>query len=348
MKPSELKLLAGFVVLSAILAYGINAFVERELLPNPNLNPEAEKGIYLEDERGFFDRFKEGPKSLLNGLPLAEGAVDYPIAVMIENFSTIRDRQQGLEKAAIVIESLTEGGITRFLAIFNGEPVEVIGPVRSARPYFVDWAEELQTAYVHIGGSNAALQQIRASDKILNVQEFSDHNIIWRHPKYEAPHNAFTSIDGITAYMKEQNYWRPLEESRFEFDEDSAQGTSASVLTIGFSPDKAYDVRYTFDPSDGLYARLNDGKPQGQIKPANILVQYTKQEVLDSEGRLAIQTLGTGKALIFTGGKMQEGLWEKNEGGVTQFLDAKGEKVKLKPGQTWIEVVPETALINYF
>lgn len=280
-----------------------------------------------------------------------------PVAVVIENYTPIRDQQDGLEEAALVYESLTEGGITRLLAIYDGRPVDKIGPVRSARPYFITWSSEYRAPFVHVGGSPAALANLKGNFRVLNIDEFSDSKTVWRDDDYLAPHNAYTSVDKIAKRMDKAGYYHPLNSERFPFKDPDTDSGDISLITIDFSI-KPYEVKYEYDPSDHRYTRYNGGEEHHSIKPMNIVIQYVETEVLDSIGRLRVQTHGAGNALVFRDGKVIEGTWEKDASinsedqranqSWTKFFDKNGDEIELNRGQTWIEVVPNERTVNYF
>ncbi len=306
--------------------------------------------------RGFF--VPSTNESALTGMNLERNTpVDKPIAVIVENYTPIRGQQAGLEEAAIVYESLAEGGITRLLAIFTSEPVDLIGPIRSARPYFVDWAQEYRAAFVHIGGSPASLEKLDNTDEVLDVEEKIGETTIWRNSKYLAPHNAYSSTDNVLEAMSKTRYKNKLNTPRFKFKDKAEIYGDIQVITIDFW-NQPYLVKYAFDTEDGLYERYNGGQRHGYIKPANIIVQYTTQEVIDDDLRRRIQTRGTGDALVFRDGEVIEAYWEKDasvntegqpvETTFTRFYDMEGNEIELNKGQTWIEVVPYGRAVNYF
>ncbi len=339
----------------------IGQLLKRNQLEQLQVKPLEEGAAY--DGQGHtlaedFALLSETHASYLNGSPIAKIAgTEQPIAVVVENYTPIRDEQSGLDKASIVYETLAEGGITRLLAIFDGVPVDRIGPVRSARPYFVDWASEYRAALAHVGGSSEALGDLKASSLIYNLDEFSDSTSIWRDNTYLAPHNAFTSTEKILKRLEKENYSHPLTKARFPFKDNDAQSGSISTITIDFSF-TPYAVKYVYDPTAHLYSRFNGGKAHHDLKPANVLVQFVDMEVLDDAGRLRLQTQGKGKAIVFRDGQAIEGTWEKDPSinsenpqapqAFTKFLDKNGKEIPLNRGQTWIEVVPNGRLVNYF
>ena len=325
------------------------------------VKPLDEKVVYEGAHREFKDDFLfllKAQPSNLNGAPVKQNVSRGQItAVVIENYTPIRDTQEGLEEAAIVYEAPTEGGITRLLAIYDGEPVDVIGPVRSARPYFIIWASEYRAAFVHVGGSQEAIDNLKTNFRVFNIDEFSDSETVWRNDEYLAPHNAFTSTGNVLMRLGKAQYSNPLKDKRFPFKDADSNPGDIRTITIDFSI-APYAVKYLYDASTNTYDRYNGGEKHHNIKPTNIVVQFADTEVLDDVGRLRIQTHGAGKALVFRDGKVIEGTWEKDSSinsddqqmdqSWTKFFDENGDEIELNKGQIWIELVPNGRTVNYF
>ena len=314
-------------------------------------------GIYRDFKEDFQFLFNSQP-SYLNGAPVKQNISRGQITTaIIENYTPIRDTQKGLEEAAIIYETPAEGGITRLLAIYTGDPVDAIGPIRSARPYFITWASEYRAGLAHVGGSQEALNNLKTNFRLFNIDELADNNVIWRNNKYLAPHNAFTSTSGMLNWINREKYYHPLTIKRFPFKEPDDDSGDIKTITIDFSTDP-YEVKYLYDDSTYTYERYNGGKKHHNIKPANIVIQFVNTEVLDDVGRLRIQTHGTGKSLVFRDGKVIEGTWEKDSSinsknqdmsqSWTKFFDKNGDEIELNRGQIWIEVVPNGRPVNYF
>ncbi len=325
------------------------------------IQPLDEGAIYDEIPHNIKEDFSlllNKQPSYLNGAPMDQDVGrGQPIAVIIENYTPIRSTQVGLEDAAVVYEVPAEGGITRLLAVYDGRPVEAMGPVRSARPYLITWASEYRAALIHVGGSPAALANLKGNFRVFNIDEFADYVTIWRNQKYLAPHNAFSSTANIYKRLNKDEYYHPLKTKRFPFKDPDEISGDISKITIDFSINP-YEVKYEYDETTRTYTRYNGGKPHHNIKPANIVVQFVDTEVLDDIGRLRIQTHGTGNALVFRDGKVIEGTWEKDasinsddqpvDQSWTKFFDKNGNEIALNRGQVWIEVVPNGRPVNYF
>jgi len=279
----------------------------------------------------------------------------YPVGVMIENLATIRP-QAGLVKANVVYEALVEGGITRFLAVFTlTESIDKIGPVRSARPYYIDWVKELNAMYAHVGGSPQAMSDIQTKG-VINLDQFYDPTNFWREKlKRPIEHNMFTSGRLLTLGLAGKD---ALTEGDFEpwvFKDDAALSERLDMtnpITIDFSS-ASYQVVYQYDRATNTYNRFQADQPHvdmdtnEQISPKNVLVQYVKTGLADAQ-RLTMETVGSGDALLFRDGQVIEGSWSKDSvNDRTLFTDASGEPMEFTSGQTWVEVVPDDRTVTY-
>jgi hypothetical protein len=320
----------------------------------PNLFQKSGGGFYfLETPAQNKDNTCVGcVRQFLNGSFVSpEKENIYPIAVMIDNHPDARPAY-GLSQADIVYEAEAEGGITRYLAIFaSGEKIEKIGPVRSARPYFVDWDKELSAVFIHCGGSPEALAKI-VKENIFGLNEFYNGDYFWRVKDYLAPHNIFISSDNLNKYLESKK----LTVGKFlkwNFKNDSPSGDEQNDIDIAFkSPD--FVVKWKYDKIKNEYTRYLGGelqKDEGneqEIKAKNIIIQYQKTEVLDKELRLKIDTLGSGKAVICLDGKCSLGECRKNNSSSrTRYYYENGEEAQFNGGKFWIETVRPGLQVNY-
>ncbi len=294
----------------------------------------------------------------------------YPLAVVIENQIDARP-QAGLAQANLVYEVEAEGGITRFLAVFASQSdIAKIGPVRSARPYLVDWAEELSALLVHCGGSPEALVKI-TQDDINDFDEFYHGGYFWRDISRPAPHNIYTSSANLTKYLQD-NKFTPLNKAvdpvRNKFlngasDTDLTGLTQGSFLSWKFKDDLALDLRsasstikiayrapdysveWRYNKKNNDYTRYLAGEVHRNesrqvIKAKNIIIEYVNAEVIDNELRLKMDNLGTGKAVVCLDGECQDGRWEKpTSTSRTRFYNRAGVEFEFNAGKTWVEVV---------
>lgn len=284
----------------------------------------------------------------LDGIVVDEEYADlFPVAVMVENMVSARP-QSGLREAGVVYEALAEGGITRFMAVYaTNEPISAIGPVRSARPYYLDWANEYGALYAHIGGSPQAIAEIK-SKGIFDLNQFFNSQYFWRDTKRAAPHNLYTSSEKLVFAQRDTDAPTSGDYASWTFKDDAAiadRPTDEKTIEIDFSS-FSYKVKYIYDRENNVYARTQAGEPHvdtagKQITPKNVVVQFTVTSLADNEGRLSMKTTGEGRAIIFRDGIATEGRWKKDDSeSRTVLLDADGKPIELNRGSTWIEIVP--------
>ena len=278
-----------------------------------------------------------------------------PLAVVIENHADARP-QSGLNKADVIYETLAEGGITRFLVIFLSEDSR-IGPVRSNRPYFLDWVSEYSAGYSHVGGSPQA-QQLVKSYKIKDLDQF-----FIGFPTYErvsnrsAPHNVYTTTTRLRTIASSRGYKGTANISSWLFTDleavESERGKKF-VLSLGFLGTFGYDVRWVYDRKSNSYSRFiggvkhTDAEDGKQVTAKTIVVQYSNVSPDSSgHGRVKIQTIGSGKVQVFKNGTVVSGTWrKKSRTDRTRFLDSSGKEISLNRGKIWIEVVPSGSQVS--
>lgn len=280
----------------------------------------------------------------------------YPVAVMIDNHGNARP-QSGLQTASVVYEALVEGGITRFMAVFDKSDVSQIGPVRSARPYFLQWLAEYDAAYAHAGGSPEALGELR-KDRIHDINGIGNAARAFRRDTSRpAPHNLYTSqqaLFGITKANKLQ--YADAQITAWAFSPTIADGgTAAKSVEMFFSgKSKPTQVTYTYDATKKLWLRSQAGQPhqdrltKAQIGVTNVVVQRVSSNIsVGEKGRLTMTVTGTGAAKLFQQGMVRNITWtKKDKEARTVFTEADGSPVLFLPGNTWVEVLPSDRTLN--
>lgn len=280
------------------------------------------------------------------------------VGVMIDNHPDARP-ESGLSKAKIVYEVPVEGGITRYFALFDSkQTVSEVGPVRSARAYFLDWLQEYGNAlYQHSGGSPEALGLIK-SRKIFDANEFFWGEYYWRDHEREAPHNLYTSSDNwqkiINQYANTSSLFTADKAWKFS---RSLGVTIANSSSIKIPYDDGYTVSWNYNSKELNYIRSINGREQkdkdgSPVIARNILVQITKVANIanDDKGRKALTTVGSGDAMIFKKGAVIYGTWKRNSFiGRTRFYGKDKKEVILAPGNTWVQVVPDdvNVVVNF-
>ena len=284
--------------------------------------------------------------SPLTGEKVADlAATKQPVtAIMIENSPDARP-QSGLKEAGVVYEAVAEGGITRFLTLHQQDKPGLIGPVRSLRMYYVDWLAPYNASVAHIGGSAAALAEIR-SGKYRDIDQFFNAGSYWRATDRYAPHNVYTNSEQMDALNKAKGYTESTFTGFTRIDAKPSATPTASTITINISG-PLYNTGYTYDKAANRYSRILAGVPhvdreKGQITPSVVVaLKVDMSRVFEDGYRESITTTGTGQAVIFQNGTATEVTWHKptREAQIT-FTDAAGKDVPLVRGQTWISAVP--------
>lgn len=292
---------------------------------------------------------KRPPKpvySPLTGIQVKDQAVaeQAVTAIMIENSPDARPHS-GLQQAGVVYEAIAEGGITRYLALYQESKPALIGPVRSLRLYFVDWLAPYQASVAHVGGSAEALRQVR-NGKYRDIDQFFNANSYWRANDRYAPHNVYTSFDRLDKLNKQKNFLTSKFESFARVDAKPSDKPDATNIKIDFSS-ALYNTSYRYNAKDNNYTRHLAGQPhkdreKGNITPSVIVaIRVNESTVMQDGAREKIDTTGNGKATVFQNGTAIEATWRKQSvESPLELLDANGKPIELVRGQTWIAAVP--------
>lgn len=271
-----------------------------------------------------------------------------PIAVMIDNDDKNALPHSGIKDAYMVYEMYVEGRATRFMALFKNTQAERIGPVRSSRHYFLDYALEHDAIYVHYGWSPKAITDIKALGvNNINGVQGADGNVFWRERKYKNDwHSAYTSTDKILARAVEKGYRTesaaaPLQMNPRDVDPNWPALTSLALPYAGF-----YKVSFEYDEESASYLRYLNGSPHvlydgAHLAAKNIIIMRVRVRSLgDGTDRQDIETVGRGEGYFLTMGKYLPITWEKpSRTGRTVYKNAAGEEIILNPGQTWVELI---------
>ncbi len=221
-----------------------------------------------------------------------EDQIERLYAVMVEN-SAEAWPLIGLADARLVFEAPVEGAIPRFMLVFDDkQEVDQIGPVRSARPYYVEWANGLDAMYAHVGGSPEGLQLIKTLG-VKDLNEFFWGQFFWRSTNRYAPHNVYTSIERLTeAYETREFDDQELEILfAYEQDADNDQRGEAQFISIPFSSiSSIYTAGWEYQKEQNQYQRYQRNDKQVEMDDAevfakNIIVVFSDISVIDDEGR---------------------------------------------------------------
>lgn len=265
-------------------------------------------------------------------------------AIMIENSPDARP-QSGVKQAGVIYEAIAEGGITRFLTLHQQDKPQLIGPVRSLRMYYVDWLAPYNASVAHIGGSAAALAEIR-NGKYRDIDQFFNAGSYWRATDRYAPHNVYTSFERLDALNRAKGFTESTFTGFPRTDGKPVETPNANNIQINFSG-AAYNTSYSYDKEGNRYHRSVGGAPHkdredGLITPSVVIaLKVDMHRVFEDGYREDIKVVGRGQAVIFQNGTAQEVTWNKptREAPIV-FTDAEGKEVALNRGQTWIAATP--------
>jgi hypothetical protein len=305
-----------------------------------------------------------------------------PLGVMIENHKDSRP-QSGLSKADIIYEVVAEGGITRFLAIYYCDAAAsdtLLGPIRSARTYYLDWISEYDGLYVHVGGAGCdasvdprarALCQIDeyGIKDINQMGRFGSYPYFWRdYDKLGRPvateHTMHSTTEKLWEIGKKMGWEFKDKEGTpwnknftpWKFKQDDEEKGKLGNIQIDFWRGfKDYQVRWEYDPTKNQYKRFNGGKPHIDFNnkeqlTAKVVIVQEVQEIgpIDAHKHLLYKTIGSGKLLVFQDGKVIKGKWVKEDRvSRTLFYDSQGKEVKFNRGKIWVEIVPDLDNVVY-
>lgn len=272
------------------------------------------------------------------------------IWVMIENSHASRIGMRWLSKAKIVYETLAEWWVTRFLALFE-IPNEsfVVWPIRSARDYFLDWAEEYKSAFVHCWGSDSALERLKTETQVLNIDESANTSLFMRDNSYHRPHNLFWDLEVISHSIKDDGYINP-KSVVFTSAEIKYPDTNTWVSIMYFNWD--YNTIYKYDPSIKKYLRFHssdehiDNMTNQQIAVDNIIIQEAPFVVTTEKLRLDMQNRSSWKCQIMTRWTNSACEWAYSNWMTSYTIWWKA--IEFNDWNLWIEVVKDKSVYTIY
>lgn len=300
----------------------------------------------------------------LTGLEVPDEAAQNrrPVAIMINNIKKALP-QFGISRAGIVFEALAEGGITRLLAVFDDvSDISQIGTIRSARPYYLDFAQSVDAVYVHIGGSPEAYSQIKSRGMdSYDLIEGRYNSMYWRDKGriqssgYE--HSVFTSGERIMAQIEKDNVRMTRKSSygkAFNFSpEASYEGVDATKITAEFSSYKT--GTYTYDKASGMYrigqygTSHTDALYGTQLAFKNVFILRMNSYVIkgDTAGRLRFDSVGSGSGKYFVNGTATDITWKRESSSAPfKLYTADGAELPVVPGDNYVAIVPLDAAVT--
>lgn len=269
------------------------------------------------------------------------------VAVMINNHPKARP-QSGLNKADIVYEILAEGDVTRFLAVFQSEKPDNMGPVRSARDYYIDLAKGLDALFIAHGYSEEA-RELLERDFVDNLNGIVYEGTLFKRASFRvAPHNSYITYKNVLKGAKENNYSLNQSPPEFQFlseeESKSVAGDEAKSVMISYSASGVFNSTYEYDESVGKYKRFSNGdqtidyETKEPILLDNLFIIETSHQVIDEEAHKEIDLESGGSGYLLQKGKVMEVEWKKDNGLIVPIRD--GEVVPFVQGKTWVNVVP--------
>lgn len=336
------KILIAILVILIIVAGGILGY---KMIQDKENEPIAVSG----EEDEIEQTEKKTPK-------IFQGS-DRPIAVMIDNHNEAWP-QAGLQKAYLVYEMIVEGGETRLMALFKGADLEKIGPVRSARHYFLDYVMENDAIYTHFGESPQADSDIKkyGIDEIDGIAE--DGTTFWRVKDKASPHNAVTSTEKLLESAKSKKYkMTSREDSVLNYVTEEVnleEGQEAASVTIPHS--QLQTVTYEYDEENQVYERQARGKEQVDwdtkktITTKNIIITFCDNyDLADTEnkGRQGLKNIGTFEGYYITNGKAIKIKCIKNaRDEQTKYQDLQGNEIEVNDGNTFVHICPTDSKVT--
>jgi hypothetical protein len=273
--------------------------------------------------------------------PNADATKRRPIVVRVPNDPSARP-QSGLAQADVVFEMLVEGGLTRYAIVFHSQDADKVGPIRSARLSDLQLTPMLRGILVHVGAQAQTLERVRDAARrgeFIDVDQFSQPDAFDRVSDRPAPQNVYTSTKRIRDAAKDT---AKVDVPALPFGQSGSGGKDAGMLVVPY----AGDTRVSYEVAGDAFKRTQGGKPT-DVDPTNVVVIKTDIKevpgfIEDELGSLSldIRTTGDGPVVVLSGGKRYDGKWSRSGSDGFRFTDGSGGEIRLRPGLTWIHIVP--------
>jgi hypothetical protein len=347
MKSLGTKILVIILIVAIIIAGGL--LLVKYFKDNPKKITDIANENTNEEQENTVVEVKE---------PQTFKGTDRPIAVMIDNHKSAMP-QAGLNDAYLVYEIIVEGGETRLMALFKGVSLDKIGPIRSSRHYFLDYALENDAIYVHYGWSPQAQSDITKLG-VNNINGLTESSTsFWRVTDKYAPHNAVSSTEKILEIANRKGYsTTSKKESVLNYVADDVNLDSditAKTVTIPYSTSNT--VRYEYDETTSRYVRYSrdtkqvDWDTEETVTVKNIIVVKCKNTTLNDgtdKGRQTLDNIKTLNGYYITNGKAIEITAEKtSRSSQTVYRDLEGNEIEVSDGNTFIQICPIDSEITF-
>lgn len=303
----------------------------------------------VDEETAIEEPAQKGDKvAPLTGEAVKEEIMQRPIMVTINNHPKARP-QSGIEAADIIYEMLAEGDVTRLLAVYQSELPETVGPVRSARSYFIDLAKGFDAFYVAHGYSPEAKSML-TNNVVDNINGMDYDGTLFKRSKDRvAPHNSYITSENIVNGAKKvdasMSYREKVSQAFYEPDERGKIGIETSRVDVTYGSSEYFHNSYLYDHQSNRYGRQSAGVDTKDmltgdtLSIANVLFFEMKHRTIDNEGRQEIDLTSGGNAYVFQNGYMREVKWASIDG-IPMAVEESGELVKLVPGKSWVHFIP--------
>lgn len=276
-----------------------------------------------------------------------------PIAMMTENTKQTLP-QYGISTAGVVYEAPVEGSYTRLMPIYDDlGTLEKVGNVRSSRLYYLYFAAEFDAVYVHFGQAANVVAYLERGvvNNLSGLDGSVSSAVFYRTSDRKAPHNAYTSAEGIKQGIEKKQYRKEHDADytgHYQFAEDDKpvtlkNGTDVAVVKPYYFYNHPY---FIYNDKDRLYYRYQfgekqvDGNNDEQLSYRNIIFQNVEYSIYEGTEYLNIPLTGGGAGKYFTNGKMIDITWKKDqEWGITHYYDADGKEITLNQGKTWVCII---------
>jgi DUF3048 family protein len=275
-----------------------------------------------------------------------------PLVVKIANDPAARP-QAGIAGADLVLEIIVEGGLTRYALVFQSRDPERVGPVRSARQSDLNYLPALRAIVAHVGASQEVTKLVRDAAKggdFIDIDELEHADAFERIAQRQAPYNAYTSGKKIRTAAGAAGAEK-VDVPSFAF---GAVGTGVDAPSLVVPYVGAQRVEYEYDAAGSAYRRTQGGQAtidedgKKEVRPDNVVVVKTDVTEIagtaDSAGAPSVdyRATGSGPVVVLRDGKRFDGTWSRQGNGLYVFRDATGSAILLKPGLTWLHIVPLT------
>ncbi|RKQ34619.1 DUF3048 domain-containing protein [Oceanobacillus halophilus] len=330
-----------FFLIMLVLLVGCSNGNEEQVQETDEQNAAEEPAV---EEESFENIYP------LTGIGTNEPVNNRIVGVMVNNHTKARP-QTGLSHADIVYEILAEGMITRFLALYQSDLPEVVGPVRSAREYYFELANDYNALYVYHGAANFVNDMIvNRGVHFLNGAIYDNDGYLFKRESFrKAPHNSYLQLGSAYEVAEGKGYETTVDYEALPFlseeEVDGLTGESAQKVRVVYSGKHEWaNVEYKYDEETEKYYRFSDGQQTVEldtnepIQLDNLFIIETHHQVIDDAGRRAIDFKSGGNGYFIQKGTFQKVEWENQDGRIIPVKD--GQAIGFVPGQTWINVVP--------